>query len=142
MICKGGRVRETVVSCGLSGKMTVLDVVVVDEEDEFAKEEEKAAAFSGGDFRTLRPITAMCSVERRVAFDEKKVSGLDGEHTKGRRSETEDIGLRVRSGNENHRKRARSHKEYAAEKSHETGQLRERYRRRDWFRRSLALRER
>ena len=42
---------ETVVSCGLSGKMTVLDVVVVDEEDEFGeRKKKKAAAFSGGDF--------------------------------------------------------------------------------------------
>ena len=32
---------ETVVSCGLSGKMTVLDVVVVDEEDEFGERKKK-----------------------------------------------------------------------------------------------------
>ena len=55
---------ETVVSCGLSGKMTVLDVVVVDEKDEFGeRKKKKQLRFREEILGHSRPITAMCSVD-------------------------------------------------------------------------------
>jgi len=55
---------ETVVSYGLSGKMTVLDVVVVDEKDEFGeRKKKKQLRFREEILGHSRPITAMCSVD-------------------------------------------------------------------------------
>ena len=55
---------ETVVSCGLSGKMTVLDVVEVDDKDEFGeRKKKKQLRFREEILGHSRPITAMCSVD-------------------------------------------------------------------------------
>ena len=55
---------KTVVSCGLSGKMTVLDVVEVDDKDEFGeRKKKKQLRFREEILGHSRPITAMCSVD-------------------------------------------------------------------------------